>query len=702
MSERQDFLFELGTEELPPTSLHALADSLLEQITSGLKEAGLDFKDAQVYATPRRLALVITDLLAQQTPQHFERRGPSVKAAFDASGNPTQAALGFASSCGCSVEQLTQVDSAKGAYLVFSETREGEHTPTLLPPLLTQALHQLPIEKRMRWGAHRYEFVRPVAWLVCLWGSEVLPFSAYGLQAQRHTRGHRVHAPSPLPIEQPQQYASVLRTQGKVEPSLSVRQSLIEHQIETLAQKHQFSVVVDPDLLREVTALTEWPVALCGSFDSSFLEVPQEALISSMQGHQKYFPVRHQDGSLLNRFVFIANLDSQSPQSVIHGNETVIRPRLADAMFFWQQDCNTPLVDRVPQLDQVVFHEALGTLGEKTQRLVRLSQTLAQHIGANTEYAARGALLAKADLASDLVFEFTELQGIAGSYYAKVAGEPDAVAAIVKEHYQPRFSGDTLPTSLEATAVAIADRLDTLMGIFALGEKPTGTRDPYALRRASVGILRLIIENNLPYDLRDLLTLALDGYGTLKLPERDSAVAEALTYILERLRAWYLDQGYDIDVFLAVRALSLTAPLAIHERLLALQSFKREHSEVAATLAESNKRVANILNKVGAETASDDTHLSALTEPQELVLWALIQQLQLEITQQVEQQQFAQALDALATLKDPLSDFFDHVMVMTDDERLRQQRLSLLRQTRGLFLQVVDFSLIQLDTSLND
>ena len=525
-----------------------------------------------------------------------------------------------------------------------------------------------------------------------------MPVSAYGFQAQRHTRGHRVHAPTPLPIAHPQDYASVLRNQGKVEPCLKVRQSLIEHQVSTLAQERKFQVLVDPDLLLEVTALTEWPVVQCGSFDAKFLDVPQEALISSMQGHQKYFPVRNHEGDLINRFVFVANLESQSPQQVIHGNETVIRPRLADAMFFWTKDCQTPLAERVPQLDHVVFHDQLGSLGEKTQRLVALSTNLAEAINANVDVSARGALLAKADLVSDLVFEFPELQGIAGSYYAKVAGEPEPVATIVQEHYHPRFSGDTLPTSPEATVVAIADRLDTLVGIFALGEKPTGTRDPYALRRASVGLLRLIIEHHLEYDLRDLLTRALDTYGSRELPQRQAAIDEALSYVLERLRSWYLDQGYDVDVFLAVRALAITQPIAIHERLVALQAFKKEQPVVAATLSETNKRVANILSK-SSERLNIEQSLSGLVEPQELVLRDLVQQLAIAVDQHVQQQHYAEALNDLARLKDPLTDFFNHVMVMTDDHNLRQQRLSLLSQTRSLFLQVADFSLLQLETA---
>jgi glycyl-tRNA synthetase beta chain len=420
-----------------------------------------------------------------------------------------------------------------------------------------------------------------------------------------------------------------------------------------------------------------------------------------MQGHQKYFPVRNHAGDLINRFVFVANLESEQPQLVIHGNETVIRPRLADAMFFWKKDCETPLVSRVDQLDQVVFHEKLGSLGEKTQRLVALSSALANKIDAHVEDSSRGALLAKADLVTDLVFEFPELQGIAGSYYAKASGESDRVATIVNEHYQPRFSGDTLPRSVEATVVAIADRLDTLVGIFALGEKPTGTRDPYALRRASVGLLRLIIENRLPLDLKELLQLALQTYGERKLPQRESAVDDALHYSLERLRAWYLDQGYDVDVFLAVRALLLTEPLAIHERLIALQAFKQEHPDVAANLSESNKRVANILSKA-TQMADLPQDLSGLTEPQEVVLRDLTQQLEIDVTTHVQQHQYDAALEALATLKQPLSDFFSHVMVMTDDLALREQRLALLSQTRKLFLNVVDFSLLQLEATHSD
>ena len=696
MNETRDFLFELGTEELPPSSLHRLAEALFENITSGITAAGLSFKTADYFATPRRLAVLISDLQAQQAPQHIERRGPAIKAAFNPQGEPTQAALGFAASCGCNVDQLSRVNTDKGDYLVFSETRAGLETPTLLPPILTDALNQLPIDKRMRWADHRYEFVRPVAWLVCLWGSDVIPFSAYGLQSQQQTRGHRVHAPSPIPLSAPKDYATTLREHGKVEPSLQTREALITQQIEQLAQSNGFKVVVEPHLLKEVTALTEWPVVHVGSFDESFLEVPQEALISSMQGHQKYFPVRSVDGTLINRFVFVANLESQNPALVIHGNETVIRPRLADAQFFWQKDCATPLADRVHELDQVVFHEKLGSLGDKVQRLVSLSTALAEQVQADAQIVARGALLAKADLVTDLVFEFTELQGIAGSYYAIVSGESKAVSAIVSEHYQPKFAGDVLPSSLEATLVAIADRLDTLIGIFAIGEKPTGARDPYALRRAALGLLRLIIENNLPFDLQSLFELTLAGYGDRSLSHRHSAIEEALQYTLERLRAWSVDQGYDIDVFLAVRALADTQPITVYRRLEAVQSFKSKYPDVTASLSASNKRVANILTKSGLSGTATES-LDRLCEPAEIVLRDTLNDLQHQIQRSVEQQQFSDALTTIATLNAPLSEFFDQVMVMADDPVLRDQRLLLLQKTRAIFLQVVDFSLIQLD-----
>lgn len=694
MSDRQDFLFELGTEELPPSSLHILAESLFTEVTSGLTDAGLDFTDAQYFATPRRLAVLVIGLITQQAPQFAERRGPSVQAAFNAQGEATQAALGFAAACGCTVDELSRNASSKGEYLVYSETKAGQATPTLLPPILTQALQRLPIEKRMRWGTHRFEFVRPVAWLVCLWGGEVLPFSVYGFQSQRHTRGHRVHAPTPLPIATAQEYPNLLRTQGYVEPSLAVRQQLIEDQIATLAQQQGFNVVVEADLLREVTALTEWPVVMHGSFDIQFLEVPPEALISSMQGHQKYFPVRNTQGQLLNQFVFVANLESTQPNVVVQGNETVIRPRLADAMFFWQHDCLIPLAQRVQQLDDVVFHEKLGSLGHKTQRLVSLSTHLAEEIQADVTATSRGALLAKADLVSDLVIEFTELQGIAGSYYAKVSGETQAVAQIIQDHYLPRFAGDTLPLSPEGTLVAIADRIDTLVGIFAIGEKPTGTRDPYALRRASVGLLRLIIEHELPFDLRQLLNKALLAYQDQPVTHRETAVEQTLQYVLDRLRAWYLDQGYDVDVFLAVRALQETQPLTLHRRLVALQDFKRLHPQITADLAEANKRVANILSKSGYIDLQE-LSLDGLIEPQEVTLRDCVQKLRHQVSTAVHHHQFTQALDALATLKEPLADFFMHIMVMTDDEELRQQRLALLSQTRNLFIQVVDISLVQ-------
>ncbi|MCH8553245.1 MAG: glycine--tRNA ligase subunit beta [Natronospirillum sp.] len=689
----RDFLFELGTEELPPKSLLALSIALEKEVLAGLEEAGLGYGTVARFAAPRRLALRITTVESRQADRTYERRGPAVKAAFDTSGEPTRAASGFANSCGVTVAELEQVETDKGAYLVYRGTEPGKATSALLPGILDRALDRLPIAKRMRWGSHRFEFVRPVKWLLALWGKDVLPYEAFGLTADDVSYGHRIHAPEAITIRQPADYEQELREKGWVLAGFEARRDYIRDHLSKASHQHRVQVVVEEDLLDEVTALNEWPVVLSGEFESRFLDVPAEALVSSMQEHQKYFPARADSGELVNRFFFVANLESNSPELVVSGNEKVIRPRLADAAFFWESDLKTPLGDQVAKLDKVVFQKQLGTVGDKARRIEQLAGYLADLAHADRAIASRAALLAKADLVTDLVFEFDDLQGIAGSYYARRGGEPEGVASAIRDHYRPAFAGDDLPETLEGSLVALADRLDTLIGIFAIGQKPTGTRDPFALRRASLGVLRLLIEKALPLDLKALLDKALAGYGDRSLPERDQAVQGALEYILERLRAWYQDQGIATDVFYAVRELNLTVPLDIHQRVGGVQAFKA--SPAAASLSEANKRVANLLGKADVDVASV-TATDALKSDAERALIERLASLETAVSASVNKADYDGALQALSSLKDPLDQFFEDVMVMSEDAAERQQRLALLYRVRTLFLQVADISLLQL------
>ncbi|WLD58195.1 glycine--tRNA ligase subunit beta [Salinispirillum sp. LH 10-3-1] len=686
----RDFLFELGTEELPPKSLRTLSAAFEQQVVQALAAADLSYTAVRSYAAPRRLAIEITALQVQQADRTFNRRGPALQAAYDKDGNPTKAAEGFARSCGISVAELGVEKTDKGDYLVHEGTEPGQQTTALLPNIIEQALNQLPVAKRMRWGAHRYEFVRPVKWLLALWGEDVLPLALFGLQSSNTTRGHRIHAPVALPITKPSDYHQVLAEKGFVLADFAARKAKIEEDLLALARQHEVTVLLDDALLDEVNSLNEWPVALSGQFDERFLDVPAEALMSSMQEHQKYFPAVDASGKLVARFFFIANIASKDPSVVIHGNEKVIRPRLSDAAFFWETDQKTPLEDRLPRLEQIVFQKQLGTLREKSSRVETLAGLIAQRVGADAVVAQRGAKLAKTDLVTDLVFEFADLQGLAGYYYAQKDGEAAGVPEVIRDQYRPAFAGDALPETLEGCVVALADRLDTLTGIFGIGLKPTGTKDPYALRRAALGVLRILVERELELDLAELLALSRQQYGNL--PESATVEQDVLSYVLERFRAWYQDADIDTDVFYAVRALNISEPLDIQRRVMGVSAFK--HSTAAASLAEANKRVANLLSKA---TDGLPARLDAalLQEPAEQALLSMLPQLEGDVGAAVGNGDYESALKALSALKGPLDQFFSDVMVMADDAALRAQRLALLANVRQLFLQVADISLLQ-------
>lgn len=687
MSEHRDLLIEIGTEELPPKALQRLSLAFTEGVRKGLEQAGLGFGELHSYAAPRRLAIWIEQLAAAQTNREQVRRGPALTAAFDAEGNPTPGAQGFAKSCGVTVDQLEKLETDKGAWLVSRMLERGRASADLIPDIVSQSLQQLPIPKRMRWGSGDAEFVRPVHWVVLLFGAEIIETTILSVQSGRETRGHRFHHPETIYLGAPAAYAPLLETEGHVMADFAARREAIRGQVIEAGVAAGGKALINDDLLDEVTALVEWPSAITGSFETRFLEVPAEALISTMQDHQKYFPVVDAQGKLLPHFITIANIVSRDPAQVKAGNERVVRPRLADAAFFWDQDRKQRLEDRLERLGTMVFQSKLGTLLDKQRRVARLAQNIAVQIGAQPQQAARAALLAKCDLLAQMVFEFPELQGVMGRYYALQHGEPVEVAQALDEQYWPRFAGDRLPESRIGQVLAIADRLDTLVGIFAIGQLPSGDKDPFALRRAALGVLRILIECGLDLDLVQLLTTAAGNFAPpLKAP---AAVDAVFDFMMERLRAYYADAGIAPDVFDAVSALRPTRPLDFQARLHAVTEFR---SLVEATsLAAANKRISNLLRKTGEGIpATVDT--TKLVDAAEQALVESLEQLQGRVAAQFDQGDYTAGLKALAALRVPVDRFFDSVMVMAEDPALRTNRLALLQQLQALFLRVADLS----------
>lgn len=683
-----DFLLEIGTEELPPKALPALMQALADLVAAGLRQAALSHGQIEPFATPRRLAVRVRALATRQPDRIEERRGPALSAAFDASGAATPAALGFARSAGVSVEQLERLETDKGVWLVQRRQIEGAATAELLPDLLNQALAQLPVPKKMRWGSSRVEFVRPVHWVVMLLGDQVVPGTLLGVEAGNLSHGHRFHAPGAIALSHPEHYPALLRQQGWVIVDFAERRERIRQLVEAEAARIGARAEIDPLLLDEVTALVEWPVALLGNFDPLFLDVPMEVLISSMKAHQKYFHLVDRSGRLLPHFITLSNLQSSDPAQVIAGNERVIRPRLADARFFYDNDRKQPLDGwRAPQRE-IIFHNQLGTLHDKSERLARLAAIIAGTLGADAALARRAGELAKCDLLSAMVGEFPELQGTMGRYYyARHSGEPEVVAIALEEQYRPRFAGDALPTTPVGSALALAEKLDTLVGLFGIGQPPTGTRDPFALRRAALGTLRILVEGRHDLDLPALLEAARDGYPTL--PQHATVVPELYRYLLERFRAWYQDEGIGSDVISAVLARPNANPHDIHLRLLAVNHFVTLES--AAALASANKRVANLLNKQEGQTegAIDSALLVDAAEQQ---LAAAMATKSAALTPLLTARDYSQALTLLAGLRPQIDAFFDQVMVMVEDEALRNNRLRLLAALRALFVQIADIS----------
>ncbi|WP_201600536.1 glycine--tRNA ligase subunit beta [Psychrobacter immobilis] len=693
-------LFELGCEELPPKSLKPLRDALQASVTEQLNEAEISFDSIKAFAAPRRLALQIQGISDKQPDRSEQKRGPAIKAAFDAEGNPTRAAMGFAKGLGIEASELITINTDKGNYVGYEQVIHGQATTELLATIFQTALDNLPIAKRMRSGASRNEFVRPVQWAVLMQDSTVIDATIQGHQTGTQTRGHRFHSPNYHEIAHANDYEELLGGL-KVVADFDKRQMLIKNQVKALADEVNADAIVPQDLLDEVTALVDFPIALRASFEPRFLQVPQEALISTMQADQKYFCLTDKAGKLQPYFIFITNIESKDPNQIIEGNEKVVRPRLADAEFFFLQDQKQPLFALTESLKTRVFQDKLGTIWEKSERIAKLAAFIAalmqqQGQQIDIDETVRAGILSKADLASSLVGEYPELQGIAGTYYARLNNEPEAVAASLEEQYLPKFSGDVLPQTPIGICLALADRLDTLVGIFAIDQAPTGSKDPFSLRRSAIGILRILIEKQLPINLVALVEQAIKGYSDAegsKIEKMGDTFTQVMAFLNSRYRAMYTEQGVSVDIIQAVQAINPHMPLDFDQRIRAVQTFS-ELSQ-ASMLADSNKRVANILAKSEVSVA-DTVDESLLSESAEQSLYASVLQAQTAVKPLLEQADYTQVLQTLASLDEPLTQFFDNVMVNSEDAALKNNRLALLKQVRALFLTVADISELQL------
>lgn len=689
MSEKT-FLVEIGTEELPPKALRSLAESFAANVTAELDAANLAYGEVKWFAAPRRLALKISNLAESQPDREVEKRGPAISAAFDAEGKPSKAAEGWARGCGITVDQAERLATDKGEWLLYRAHVKGESAQALLPAMIATALTKLPIPKLMRWGDNNTQFVRPVHTVTLLLGDEVIPATILGIASDRVIRGHRFMGEPEFTIDNADQYPEILLERGKVIADYEQRKAVIKAGAEEAARKIGGNADLSESLLEEVTSLVEWPVVLTAKFEEKFLAVPAEALVHTMKGDQKYFPVYANDGKLLPNFIFVANIESKDPIQIISGNEKVVRPRLADAEFFFNSDRKKRLEDNLPRLETVLFQQQLGTLRDKTNRIEALSGWIAGQIGADVNHATRAGLLSKCDLMTNMVFEFTDTQGVMGMHYARHDGEAEDVAVALNEQYQPRFAGDELPSNLVACAVAIADKMDTLAGIFGIGQHPKGDKDPFALRRAALGVLRIIVEKNLPLDLQTLTEEAVRLYGD-KLTNQ-KVVDEVIDFMLGRFRAWYQEEGHSVDTIQAVLARRPTKPADFDARMKAVSHFRTLESSSA--LAAANKRVSNILAK-SDETLNDHVHASVLKEAEEIRLATNLVVLRDKLEPFFAEGRYQEALEELANLREPVDAFFDKVMVNAEDKDLRINRLTLLSKLRELFLKVADISLLQ-------
>lgn len=686
----QDLLIEIGTEELPPKSLKNLSEAFEQGVLNAMNQAELSFKDCRRFATPRRLALLIKNVAESTADKKISKRGPALQAAFDDEGCPTKAAEGFARSCGVMVEDLETLDTNKGSWLIFQTEQKGQTVNKLIPDIVKHALDQLPIPKRMRWADLDAQFVRPVHWVVMLYGDNVIDAEILSVKSGRDTRGHRFHYPQPIPIPNPADYEMLLETTGKVIADFDRRRQTVKAQVEKAALKLNGIAVINYNLLDEVTAMVEWPVAVAGNFEKRFLDVPSETLILTMDTNQKYFHLLDEDGNLLPHFITISNIESSDMEQIRHGNERVIRPRFSDAEFFWNQDKKQRLDQHLQTLKTVVFQHKLGSLYDKTERIVKLAKYIAKQMGANQADVQRAAELCKCDLMTEMVGEFPSLQGIMGRYYALHDNEKPEVADAINQHYRPRFAGDHLPDSAVSQAVALADRLDSLLGIFAIGQIPTGDKDPYALRRAALGVLRILIEQKVNLDLADLLQQTAASFDK-KLNTKD-AIQPVMEFIFERLHAYYQDKGIPTDVLDAVSSLKPTSPVDIDKRLLAVNAFRKLPE--AESLAAANKRIGNILKKIKGKIPSK-LDMALFDKNEEKDLFNLLTVLSGEIDPLLADRKYEATLKNLARLREPVDAFFDNVMVMADDEQVKNNRIAMLNQLHSLFLKVADISRLQ-------
>ena len=685
----QNFLVEIGTEELPPKALKTLATSFADNVEAELNQAGLSFEKIEWFAAPRRLAVKVLNLATQQPSKEIEKRGPAVSAAFDAEGKPTKAAEGWARGCGITVAQAEHIATDKGEWLVHRAKIEGQPTKNLLNDIVANALAKLPIPKPMRWADKTVQFIRPVHTVTMLLGDELIEGEILGVASARTIRGHRFLGEKEFEIQHADQYPQLLREKGSVVADFNERKAEILAKSQAKATALGGVADIEESLLEEVTSLVEYPNVLAAKFEERFLAVPAEALVYTMKGDQKYFPIYDKDGKLLPHFIFVSNINPEDPTAIIEGNEKVVRPRLTDAEFFFKTDLKQKLVDRLPRLETVLFQQQLGTLKDKTDRIEQLAGEIAKQIGADEAKAKRAGLLSKCDLMTNMVFEFTDTQGVMGMHYARHDGEDEEVAVALNEQYMPRFAGDELPKSLVASAVALADKFDTLTGIFGIGQAPKGSADPFALRRAALGALRIIVEKNLPLDLEDLVKKSAALFGD-KLTNQN-VVADVVDFMLGRFRAWYQDEGIAVDVIQAVLARRPTRPADFDARVRAVSHFRTLDS--AEALAAANKRVSNILAK--ADTAIGEINLTACVEPAEKALAEAVLALRTEVQPLIAQGDYTAVLDKLANLRAPVDSFFDNVMVNAEDPALRQNRLAILNTLQNLFLQVANISVLQ-------
>ena len=685
----ENLLVEIGTEELPPKALRKLAEAFAANLTAELESLELGHQGVNWYASPRRLGLQVKALEAKQQDKEVEKRGPATKAAFDAEGNPTKAAMGWARGCGIEVKDAQTLETDKGAWLLHIAKVAGQETKTLMTDAISKALAKLPIPKPMRWGANKTQFIRPVHTVTILFGSELVEGEILGKQVSNQLQGHRFHHPEKISIDHADDVFDVLKS-AYVIADYEQRKAQIRAQIEDAAKAVNAVVAMDEDLLEEVTSLVEWPVTLTATFEEAFLDVPAEALIYTMKDDQKYFPLLDQDGKLLNKFLFVSNIESKDPSVVISGNEKVVRPRLADAQFFFETDKKKTLESRLESLDSVLFQKQLGTLKDKSQRISELAGYIAEQLGADKALAARAGLLSKTDLMTEMVMEFTDVQGVMGMHYARHDGEAEEVAVAQNEQYMPRFAGDNLPTNVISCAVAIADKFDTLVGIFGIGQAPKGDKDPFALRRAAIGALRIMVEKQLPLDILDLVAKSQTLFGE-KLTNLNVST-DVFDFMLGRFRAWYQDEGIEVDVIQAVLARRPTKPVDFDRRVKAVSHFRT--LDAAESLAAANKRVSNILAKNDI-TSQGNVDQSLLSDDAEKVLASQVAKFATDLAPLYSDGNYQEALSQLAGIRESVDNFFDNVMVMADDEAVKQNRLALLSQLSGLFLEIADISVLQ-------